>query len=152
MCRWSPEILDFEVKEEDKEILCLPRCDVHSCEGCVSRSSWEGANRAHGAQNAGCEWDIEAQTCYRECVPAGFRDQHGEGCFTCETKSLCDSQSHHGCSWDQEIFQCTGNEIHSVWYVFFFFICLGGVIKKSKRPTRYCNFNLCRAKFGQFQS
>ena len=129
MCRWSPDMLDFEIDDEDREILCLPRCDVHSCEGCISRSSCEGANRAHGAQNAGCEWDAEAQTCFRECVPAGFRDQHGEGCFTCETKSLCDSQAHHGCEWDEEIFQCTGNEILSVWYVSLLFFTFQAIPK-----------------------
>ena len=117
MCRWSLDILDFEVKGEDEDILCLPRCDAHSCDGCVSQSSCENANQAHGTKSAGCEWDEEAQICFKECVPAVFRDRHGEGCFTCETKSLCQSQAHHGCSWDEDIYECSGTDIESVWYV-----------------------------------
>ena len=113
MCRWAIDVLDIEVKGDDVGILCLPRCDVHSCVGCASRSSCESANRAHGAQNAGCVWDTNSQICVKECVPAGFRDQYGQGCFTCETENLCEMQSHHGCSWNYDLNYCTNDDDQS---------------------------------------
>ena len=109
---------DFEVKGEDQDILCLPRCDVHSCDGCVSKRSCEDSNIAHGIDNAGCVWDSEAQMCFKECIPAGYQNRYGDGCFTCETKHLCDDQRAHGCKWDEEIDVCTNDDddVTSTYY------------------------------------